>query len=83
MSLLFTYPDNEEQAVLLAKEAGYELGAIDIHHFPDGESLVQLETDVKDRDVILFCSLNQPDSKAMTIMFFAQTAKELGANRSG
>ena len=57
MSLLFSYPDNEEQAVLLAKEAGYELGAIDIHHFPDGESLVQLETDVKDRDVILFCSL--------------------------
>ena len=39
MSLLFSYPDNEEQAVLLAKEAGYELGAIDIHHFPDGESL--------------------------------------------
>ena len=83
MSLLFSYPDNEEQAVLLAKEAGYELGAIDIHHFPDGESLVQLETDVKDRDVILFCSLNQPDSKAMTIMFFAQTAKELGAKSVG
>ena len=79
MTLLFAYPENEEQAVSLAQEAGYELGAIDIHHFPDGESLVQLETDVKGRDVILFCSLDHPDSKAMTIMFFAQTAKELGA----
>ena len=83
MSLLFSYPDNEEQAVLLAKEAGYELGAIDIHHFPDGETLLQLETDVKNRDVILFGSLNQPDSKAMTIMFFARTAKELGAKSVG
>jgi ribose-phosphate pyrophosphokinase len=79
MTLLFAYPENEQQAVSLAQEAGYELGAIDIHHFPDGESLVQLETDVKDRDVILFCSLDHPDSKAMTIMFFARTAKELGA----
>lgn len=79
MSFLFAYPDNEEQAISLTKEAGYELGAVKIHHFPDGESLVQLETDVKDRDVILFCSLDHPDSKAMTIMFFAKTAKELGA----
>ncbi len=79
MTLLFTYPDNEKQAVSLIKEAGYELGAMTIHHFPDGESLVQFDTNVKGRDVVLFCSLNHPDSKAMTIMFFAKTAKELGA----
>lgn len=83
MTLLFAYPGNEEQAVLLVKEAGYELGAMKTHHFPDGESLVQLETDVKDQDVILFCSLDHPDSKAMTIMFFAQTAKDLGAKSVG
>ena len=83
MTLLFFYPENEEQAVSLAQEAGYELGAMDTHHFPDGESLVQLENDVKDRDVILFCSLDHPDRKAMTIMFFAQTAKELGAKSVG
>lgn len=83
MTLLFAYPENEQQAVSLAQEAGYELGAIDIHHFPDGESLVQLKTDVKGRNVILFCSLDHPDSKAMTIMFFAQTAKELGAKSVG
>lgn len=83
MSLLFAYPDNEEQAVSFVKEAGHELGVVKIHHFPDGESLVQLETDVKDRDVILFCSLDHPDSKAMTIMFFAKTVKELGAKSVG
>jgi ribose-phosphate pyrophosphokinase len=83
MSLLFAYPKNEEHAVALVKEAGYELGAVKIHHFPDGETLVQLETDVKDKDVILFCSLDHPDSKAMTLMFIAQTAKELGAKSVG
>lgn len=83
MSLLFSYPDNEEQAISLTKEVECELGAMKIHHFPDGESLVQLETDVKDRDVVLFCSLDHPDSKAMTLMFFAQTAKELGAKSVG
>ncbi len=83
MTILFAYPDNEKQAASLVKEAGYEMGAIKTHHFPDGESLVQLETDVKGRDVILFCSLDHPDSKAMTVMFFAQTAKELGAKSVG
>ncbi|MBL1148489.1 MAG: ribose-phosphate pyrophosphokinase [Pseudomonadota bacterium] len=83
MSLLFAYPKNEEHAVALVKETGYELGAVKIHHFPDGETLVRLETDVKDKDVILFCSLDHPDSKAMTLMFIAQTAKELGAKSVG
>lgn len=83
MTVLFAYPDNEKQAVSLIKEAGYELGAMTIHHFPDGESLVQLDTNVKGRDVVLFCSLDHPDSKAMTIMFFAKTAKELGAKSVG
>lgn len=83
MTLLFTYPDNEKQAVSLIKEVGYALGAMTIHHFPDGESLVQLDTDVKGRDVVLLCSLDHPDSKAMTIMFFAKTAKELGAKSVG
>lgn len=83
MSLLFAYPDNEERAVALSKETGYELGIVKIHHFPDGETLVQLETDVKGKDVILLCSLDHPDSKAVAIMFFAQTARELGAKSVG
>ena len=79
MALLFSYPGNEEQALSLAKKAGYQPGTMNIHYFPDGESLVRLETDVRNEDVFLFCSLDQPDNKALAIMFFAQTAKELGA----
>ncbi len=83
MILLFAYTDNEQQAISLAKEAGYELGKMKIHHFPDGESLVQLETNVRNKNVILFCSLDHPDNKLVAIMFFAQTAKELGAKSVG
>ena len=61
MRLIFAYPDNEQQAILFAKAAGYEMGEVKIRHFPDGESLMQLETYVKDRDVVFFCSLDNPD----------------------
>lgn len=83
MNLLFAYPGNEDLAASLVKDTDFELGAIDIHHFPDGESLVQLKTDVKGNDVVLLCSLDHPDSKAMSLLFFAQTAKELGAKSVG
>tara|TARA_B100001939_G_scaffold160443_1_gene138502 strand:- start:162 stop:1043 length:882 start_codon:yes stop_codon:yes gene_type:complete len=79
MRLLFAYPGNEDQAVSLARESGAELGQMTVHHFPDGESLVRLESEVRDKDVILLCSLDHPDNKAMTVMFFAQTAREFGA----
>jgi ribose-phosphate pyrophosphokinase len=83
MALLFAYPGNEQLAETLISKAGYELGKLDIHHFPDGESLVRLESDVKGQDIVLLCSLDRPDEKAMSLMFFARTAKELGAKSVG
>jgi ribose-phosphate pyrophosphokinase len=35
------------------------------------------------RDVVLVCSLNDPDAKTLALLFAAQTAKELGAMRIG
>lgn len=83
MALLFAYPGNERLAEMLIEETGYELGMLDFHHFPDGENLVRLGTEVKGQDIILLCSLDRPDEKAVSLMFFAQTAKELGAKSVG
>lgn len=83
MTLLFAYAGNEDLAALLIDKKGYERGAMDIHHFPDGESLVRFDSDVKGRDVLLLCTLDRPDPKAVSLMFFAQTAKELGAKSVG
>lgn len=79
MSLLFTYPGHDALGDAVAATGDYTPGGMELHRFPDGESLVRLKTDVKNHDVTLLCSLDRPDDKAMALMFFAATARELGA----
>lgn len=81
--LVFAFPDCAGPAAEFAAKAGFEQGQWRLHHFPDGESLVQIISDISGRDVWLYGSLNAPDSKAMALMFFARTARELGARRVG
>lgn len=79
MTILFAFPGNETLAAAYAREKGVTLGKMEIHRFPDKESLIRIDTDVKGMDVTLMCSLDRPDSKAMSLLFFARTARELGA----
>ena len=83
MTLLFAYPGNEKLAKSLVGRTACKPGVMKIHCFPDGENLVTLETDVRDRDILLLCSLDRADEKALNIMFFSQTAKDLGARSVG
>lgn len=78
MTLLFVFPGNETLGDAVLK-SGFERGAMEVHHFPDGETLVRIDSDVAGRDVVLLCSLDHPDGKAMALMFFAETAREMGA----
>lgn len=75
MTLLFSFPGNEHLANLIPCEKGRAF----FHHYPDGETLVRIESDVSGRDVVALCSLDRPDDKVMALMFFAHTARELGA----
>ena len=79
MSTIFSFPEYENFACLLQKQTNFEPGNFSLHKFPDKESLVRLHTDVKDKDVFIVCGLDDPDRKAIPLMFFAKTAKELGA----
>lgn len=83
MTLLFTFPGYEELACKIQKQLGLEQGDVIVRHFPDGESFVKLNTDVKDQNVVVVCGLDQPDQKSMALMFFANVAKELGAKQVG
>lgn len=58
-------------------------GEFEFRHFPDGESYVRLVTPVRDRDVLLLCSLDGPDAKLLPLLFAARAARELGARRVG
>jgi len=59
------------------------MGQSHIRSFPDGESYIQIDTDVRDRDIIIVDSLDYPNPKILPLIFLAATAKDLGAKRVG
>lgn len=56
---------------------------IDIHRFPDGESLVTLPNGMAGQDVAMLATLKDPDHLALPLRFAAETARELGARSVG
>lgn len=79
--LLIALPGNEAMAAKLAD--GGELGALDVHHFPDGETHLKFESGLRGRRVIFVCTLDRPDAKYLPLIFAAATARDLGAARVG
>ncbi|HNT79589.1 MAG TPA: ribose-phosphate pyrophosphokinase [Bacteroidia bacterium] len=78
-TILFTLPGNEKLTESLIQKLNAEKGESTIRKFPDGESLIQIHSDVKNKRVVLVCTLNQPDDKLLPLYFFSKTAKDLGA----
>lgn len=67
----------------IAALSGAQTREINIHRFPDGESLVTLPGDLAGQDVAVLATLRDPDSLALPLRFAAETARELGARRVG
>lgn len=83
MKLLLAFPAMEQMANDLGDLLGEEIALVNLHKFPDGESLVSLPDDLRGRDVAILATLHDPDALAMPLWFAAQTARELGAARVG
>ena len=77
--LIFSLPGNEKLGENLVKLTGAEKGELYVHQFPDGESLVQLKSEVSGKEVIIVCSLHQPDQKLLPLYFLAQELRQLQA----
>lgn len=80
---LFALPGSEHVAQSVAEQVGATLGLIDIERFPDGETYLRYQSDLKDRDVILLAGLDRPDDKISGLLFAAATARDLGAASVG
>lgn len=78
-TILFALPGNEELTNKLAKQLNAETGDIIIRQFPDGETYIQIRSDVKDKRVIIVATLYQPDEKLLPLYFISKTVKDLGA----
>lgn len=77
--ILFSFPEDNNLSQSLLRSDKFEPGHFNIHHFPDSETLVSIQTPVHGKNVYLLCSLNKPDEKSIALMFFAQNARYLGA----
>lgn len=79
--IIFSLFDNENIGNMLAKNVGIEKGNFQFRYFPDGEIYIKIESDVKNKSVILLCFLDHPNNKILALYFLAQTLKELEANK--
>ncbi len=82
-TVVFALPGNDTLAAALAPAIGAEAGALVMRRFPDDESYLRFDTPVSGRKVVLACSLHQPDTFALPLLFAAATARELGATTIG
>lgn len=78
-TICFALPNNEILTRQLVTRMNAEIGQAIVRHFPDGETYVRIVSDVKDKRVVMVCTLHKPDDKLLPLYFFSQTAKSLGA----
>ncbi|MES2919006.1 MAG: ribose-phosphate pyrophosphokinase [Pseudomonadota bacterium] len=78
---LLVFPGNEGIALSLLGHLPARMDLLELHRFPDGESMVTLPPIDTGSDVLVVCSLDQPDSKLAALLFTADTAHEYGAGR--
>lgn len=65
----------------ITKALNCELGKLDLHSFPDEETLVRIESKIDAKNVIFVGSLDHPNPKIFPIFSAAETARKLGANK--
>lgn len=82
-TLIFSYPDNETISNTIARQLNAPMGDVVFRSFPDQETYLQIKSDVKDKYIIIVCSLFHPNEKIIPLLFFAKTAKDLGAKSVG
>lgn len=65
----------------IAKKLNAEFSLVKVKEFPDKEKLIQINTDVKNKQIIVVDSLFNPDEKILDICLTADTAKDVGAKQ--
>ncbi len=83
MHIFLPLPGNEDMAEALATHYSGELGQLETRRFPDGEAYVRILSDIAGKNVDLVCTLADPDAQFLSLIFAANTARELGAKRVG
>lgn len=81
--MICALPGNETFAERLAVESASGTLALEWRRFPDGESYVRFLQPLQKQHITMVCTLNDPDTKALALLFAARSARELGAASVG
>lgn len=79
--IIFALPGNELLAKSIVTKLKAVAGEMIIRYFPDGESYIRVISDVYGKEVILVCTLHQPNDKLLPLLFLANNLKDLGAKK--
>ena len=77
--IVLAFPGCADAARRMAKLAGVDCADVDVHAFPDGESLVRLPERLPARTV-LYVTLDHPNTKLVELLLAAGAASGLGAS---
>ena len=80
---LLALPGHEVLAARLRDELNAPAISLVMRDFPDGESYLRIEDDVKGRAVAVLCTLHEPNARFLPLAFIADTLRELGASSVG
>lgn len=75
--IVFALPGNEALANYIVEAIQAELGVSVFRNFPDGETYVRILSSVKEKDVIVVCTLDQPDAKLLPLLFLFNLLRDL------
>jgi ribose-phosphate pyrophosphokinase len=79
MTIVLAYEYSKEIGKNFAKKIKAEFSLVKVKEFPDKEKLIQITTNVKNKNVIVVNSLFYPDEKIIDLCLTADTLKDLGA----
>lgn len=77
--ILFNFPKASPLGNQLQEKLNAEEGRFILYPFPDGESYLRIESDVKDREVLINATLFHPNPWILDLLFLAETLRTLGA----
>jgi ribose-phosphate pyrophosphokinase len=76
-------PGNAHIGTGLALALGAEAVPYELRQFPDRETFLRIDAQVRGRPVIVVCTLFEPDAKLLPLVYVADTLRELGATMVG
>jgi ribose-phosphate pyrophosphokinase len=81
--LIIAMPGNEAITRTLAQSLRPDVGELELHIFPDGETYLRFVSGLSGRALVIVCTLDRPNDKILPLLFAAAAARELGATAVG